>query len=75
MAHEQVADTSATLELAFGSDSLSADERDGHFNITIDNPWAGDTISGFGAETHIALDREGAKKLADWLYTRLGHTS
>ena len=51
---------------------LTATEREGHFNFTCNNPWAGDTESGFGAQANIALDAEQARELADWIYERLG---
>lgn len=59
-------------EIGGCDDELRADERGGHFNIEIEEPWAGDTISGFGHQTHISLSREQAKEFADWIYGRLG---
>jgi len=72
MAADQITDTPPILELHSGGNTLSIDERDGHFNLDIENPWAGDTETGLGAETHISLDRDGAERLANWLYARLG---
>jgi hypothetical protein len=46
------------------------DERD--LNISIDNPWAGDTETGFGYTTSIYVPRKHAKALAEWL---LAHCS
>lgn len=52
-------------------DNLTVDERNGHFNVTVEEPWAGDTETGFGQETSVSLDAEQAKALADWIYGRL----
>ncbi len=53
-------------------DFLRADERDGHFNITTQQQRVGGDNGGNGFETSIALDRTHAKRLADWIYGRLG---
>lgn len=50
---------------------LEIDERDGHFNFEIDNPWAGDTLTGIGETAHVQLNADQAKRLADWIYSRL----
>ena len=47
---------------------LEATSYRGLINIAIDNPWMGDTESGFGATTRFDLSTEQAIKLADWLY-------
>ena len=43
---------------ALGDDSL---------RINIDNPWAGDSISGFGRSCSIEIDAEDAAAFCDWL--------
>ncbi|WP_157783484.1 hypothetical protein [Rhizorhabdus wittichii] len=48
-------------------DHIECTYRDGHFNITVDEPWAGDIETGFGQSTSIGLDRAQAELLRDWL--------
>ncbi len=52
--------------------SSAGDNMQAHFRfekdklyISIENPWCGDTESGFGATTCINLDKEAAKQLYD----------
>lgn len=35
--------------------------------LAIDNPWAGDSVSGFGRTCTINISREQARKIAQWL--------
>lgn len=56
---------------SFVGDSIEVMERDGHFDFTIDNPWAGSTETGFGYQTHAGLTLEQARSLRDWLSARI----
>lgn len=44
---------------------------DGRFHIEIDNPWAGDTETGFGYITYFNMTANQAKRLKDWLIVAL----
>jgi hypothetical protein len=46
--------------------------KGGGIFMKIDEPWAGDTETGFGKECEITLDRETAHALRDFLNTVLG---
>jgi hypothetical protein len=52
-------------------DTLTVDERDGHFNFTTDEPWAGDSETGFGQSGSVSLTLSQALELWDWLGGRL----
>jgi len=39
----------------------------GGIDISIENPWAGNSASGFGQSTYINLTPEAAKALGEWL--------
>lgn len=52
-------------------DTIEVTERDGHFNITVDEPWAGCTETGFGQTTSVSLKRHQAELLHAWLGARL----
>lgn len=57
------------LDIEFGScgDNLTAYYRDGHFYLSIEEPWAGCTETGFGARTSATLDKQNAETLRDLL--------
>lgn len=50
-----------------GENEVMAWMREGFFWLTVENPWAGDSERGFGAEATIRLDQEGARQLRDFL--------
>ena len=56
---------------AEGSDSvgnsLDASLSGNEFSIHIENPWAGDTESGFGRTCYIDIPKEDAIALARWI--------
>lgn len=54
-------------EIGGVGDHLECTHRNGHFNFTVEEPWAGCTETGFGASTSIGLDRHQAMLLRDWL--------
>lgn len=65
----------STLDLrvdGYSENSISFDYRDGHLNISIENPWAGSSETGFGAICDIGLPIEAAMRLRDWLTSQLG---
>jgi hypothetical protein len=41
--------------------------REGDFDIEIDEPWAGDSETGFGSTARVSLNRTQALALRDWL--------
>lgn len=41
-------------------------------SVRIENPWAGDTETGFGRTCNIELDLDRARQLRDWLTKTLG---
>lgn len=49
-------------------------ERDGKLYVAVDEPWAGDTETGFGRRCSIDLSAEDARKLRDFLNDRLSST-
>jgi len=51
--------------------NIEATYRDGHFSITVENPWAGDTETGFGYSCQIGMNVEEARAFRDWLTARL----
>lgn len=52
---------------AGSEDSLEVTAYGDGFTISVDNPWAGDTESGFGASCSVRLNTENARELAEWL--------
>jgi len=54
-----------------GSDELEAIFRHNHLTITIENPWAGSTETGFGCSSSIRINKEQVKEFANWLLTIL----
>jgi hypothetical protein len=50
-----------------GSDGLEAHARGDGITLTVEEPWAGDTVSGFGRECTIRISKEQAIQLAEWL--------
>lgn len=50
-----------------GSDSLEAYCRGGKLTVQIDEPWAGDTETGFGQTCSVGLNLDEAEKLARWI--------
>jgi hypothetical protein len=42
-------------------------QQDDEFEFQIDNPWAGDSESGFGRTENVRLTRDQAVKLRDFL--------
>ncbi len=50
-----------------GPDAMEAYWHEGSLHISIENPWAGDSESGFGATTDIALGPREAKWFIEWL--------
>lgn len=53
-------------------DSIMAAVCGGRIELEINQPWAGDTESGFGRTTSISLPCEVAVQLAAWLLARCG---
>lgn len=47
----------------------------GKLYVHLDNPWAGDTETGFGASCSYKLTRAQAVRLRDWLVEGLGQDS
>ena len=54
-----------------GDNFLEVSHRDSDFYFTIENPWAGDTETGFGQETSVHLDTERATRLYEFLKKKL----
>jgi hypothetical protein len=52
-------------------DNMEVTARDGHFNFTVEEPWAGCTESGFGQQCSVGLSAEQARQLRDWLTAHL----
>jgi hypothetical protein len=48
-------------------DNLSCTAHGGGITITCEEPWAGDSETGFGRACSIRLDFETARKLGQWL--------
>jgi hypothetical protein len=46
---------------------MEVTHRQGHFNFTVEEPWAGCTETGFGQQCSIGLNREQAQQLLEWL--------
>lgn len=61
----------------FSDNSLEATMHNGVINITVENPWAGDTESGFGATCYVDMTAEKAREFAQWLLgvTQTTHSS
>jgi hypothetical protein len=51
-------------------DTLEAWARNGTLYLSIENPWAGDTESGFGATTAVSLSKDDAVKFANWILSK-----
>ena len=52
-------------------DTIEIIHRGDLFMVETDEPWAGDTETGFGQKGRITLSREDASALRDWLTDRL----
>jgi hypothetical protein len=50
-----------------GCDELEIVADDKGFRITVEEPWAGDTETGFGQSCSIRLTTDNALKLAKWI--------
>lgn len=48
-------------------DNMEAVVHNGGVSITIENPWAGSTETGFGYSTSIRVDKPTARRFAKWL--------
>lgn len=60
------------VETGFVGDEMSvAVIPNGDFCFEIDEPWQGDTETGFGATTRVKIDFEAATRLRDWLTAAL----
>ena len=46
---------------------IEATYHGGVVNVSVSNPWAGDTETGFGYTTYVDLDRDTARLFAQWL--------
>ena len=57
------------------SDSLEVQNHGGGFNFEIDNPWAGDSETGFGRTTHFRMTPDKALELASWLIAEVARTT
>jgi hypothetical protein len=56
-----------------GGDNLTVSYSDGgEIHVGIEEPWAGDTETGFGAVCGLTLSRGEAKALAEWILARCG---
>lgn len=61
-------DNRFVVETGWVGDEMSvALTRDGKFCFVIDEPWQGDTETGFGAKTSVDIDVATATQLRDWL--------
>jgi hypothetical protein len=47
--------------------SLDAYVSNGQLHLSIENPWAGDTETGFGYTTHIELTAAESRNFCEWL--------
>lgn len=52
-------------------DTIEVIHRNNLFMVEIDEPWAGDTETGFGQKGRITLSVSDAVSLRDWLTDRL----
>lgn len=59
-----------SLNQAVG-DSLDISHYKGEVYFAIDEPWAGDTETGFGRQTSFCLKAEEARYLANWILQRV----
>lgn len=55
------------VELNSSGDSISCASYGDGITITCEQPWAGDTETGFGRECSVRLDYKTAHKLGEWL--------
>jgi hypothetical protein len=50
-----------------GSDELEIMTRGNGLTVTVEEPWAGDTETGFGRACTIRISKEQGRELAEWL--------
>lgn len=50
-----------------GMDSLEAVKSNAGLTITIEEPWAGDTETGFGRSSSLRITNRQARNFADWI--------
>lgn len=55
------------VQSSIADNSLECTWYGGKLNIAIDNPWAGDTESGFGYTCSVEMPIDKAVELAHWL--------
>ena len=60
-----------SIEDANNENHIEINFRDGVFYLDIENPWAGDTNTGFGYTAHISLEKEQAEKLSKYIDAHL----
>jgi hypothetical protein len=51
-------------------DKIEVLAKDDGITVTVEEPWAGDTETGFGRHCQISLPHEAAKKVRDFLIDR-----
>lgn len=56
---------------SFVDDSLEARFWQGKFSISVENPWAGSTETGFGYTCNVDLTDDQARQLADFILSKL----
>lgn len=59
------------FETGTGENRIEVMVSTGHFDFTIENPWAGSSDTGFGHETHVGLTTDQARSLWEWLGSHL----
>jgi hypothetical protein len=59
---------------SFLDDALEVRFWRGVFSLEVDNPFAGDTETGFGRTCHCDLTRDQAKQLAEFILRKLAET-
>lgn len=59
-------------EADLGQDELSAVIDDGGMTVSIEEPWAGDTETGFGRNCSIYLEPKTAREFALWILKHIG---
>lgn len=55
------------VSLGLSGDGIECQEWEGRLRIEVENPWGGDTESGFGRSASIRLTKDDARKLRDYL--------
>lgn len=55
------------FEAHSGFNSLEATYHNGTLNVSVDNPWAGSTETGFGATCYVDLSKDDMIKFGKWL--------